>query len=106
MAFFIYNDYQIAVSIPKDNSCYHTFDASFSTHHTSVPITQDNEKVYFCDEDLFLFAWGGGKSERRQWLKQNGYQGNELSKNSNDINTFFNSISQEQQSYITEKGWI
>ena len=56
LAFFIYNDFQIAVSIPNDNSCYHTFNASFCHHHTSVPITHDKEKVYFSDNDLFLFA--------------------------------------------------
>ena len=90
LAFFIYNDFNIAVTIPED-SCYHTFDASFCQHHTSVPITLDNNYVYFNDKDLFVFAWGGGKSEKKRWVQRTEFEDSKLTRNS-EINSFFKSI--------------
>ena len=72
-AYFIYNSLSVVVEIPNDKSCYHTFDASYHNHQTSVPFVETDTHIIFNDESTFIFAWGNGKSERRQWMEDRGF---------------------------------
>ena len=70
LAFFYYNSLNVAVKIPEE-SCYHTFGGVLGCHQTTYPVTFDVEFVRYNDDDLFIFAWGGGgtaRSARRQFL--------------------------------------
>ena len=46
----------VAVSIPNNKSCYHTFDATKGFHKTTIPITFNyfNGLVQFNDENLLM----------------------------------------------------
>ena len=70
-AYFLYNSLQCGVRIPLKRSCYHTFGGNMGVHQTSVPITFDGKYVRFNDPDLFIFAWGNGKSRVRQYIENN-----------------------------------
>ena len=72
-AYFIYNSLSVVVEIPHDHSCYHTFDASYHNHQTSVPFVETDTHIYFNDDSTFIFAWGNGKSARRQWMEERGF---------------------------------
>ena len=67
----MYNSLQCGVRIPWKRSCYHTFGGNMGVHQTSVPITFDGKYVRFNDPDLFIFAWGNGKSRVRQYIENN-----------------------------------
>ena len=54
--YFIYNSINFVVAIPSVDRCYHTVDATYGEHQTSVPITEDKYNVYFDDKDLFVFT--------------------------------------------------
>lgn len=47
LAFFLYNTFGIAISLTEFDSFYHTFDASFMSHQTSVPVCVHNDYVFF-----------------------------------------------------------
>ena len=93
-----------AVSIPTEESCYHTFDASYTNYQTSVPLVESQTHVYFCHKYAFVFAWGNGKSEKRKWMEEQGFTCGGRVTNTL-ITDFFNRLSSEQQDYMTSKGW-
>ena len=64
-AYFVYNSLSVVVAIPEDSSCYHTFDASYHNHQTSIPFIESETHVSFNDDATFIFAWGNGKSEKK-----------------------------------------
>ena len=72
--YFLYNDLGIAVKIPAGKGCYHTFSGNFGNHQTAVPVTFDGSTVSFNDDNLFVFAWGNGKSEERVYIESQGHQ--------------------------------
>ena len=55
-AYFLYNTFGIGISLTEYDSFYHTFDASFMNHQTSVPLCVDNNFVYFNQDSFFIFA--------------------------------------------------
>ena len=70
-AYFIHNSLCVVVKMPCQNSCYHMLGGKIGAHQTSVPVILDGEKARICDNDVLIFAWGGGeaaKSPRRQFL--------------------------------------
>ena len=64
MAYFLYIDLGLCVQIPSKHTCYHTFGGAMGYHATAVPIVIDHKYslVDFGHDDLFVFAWGAGKS--------------------------------------------
>ena len=46
------------------------FNGIFTKHQTGVPFTYDDDYVYLNDKDLYIFAWGGGTSDKRQFLQE------------------------------------
>ena len=103
--YFIYNSLGVAISLNSLNSYYHTFDASFGSHQTSVPLTETKTHVIFNDTDLFVLAWGNGKSEKRIWMEENGFIGDGRLQN-RQITEFFNSLTIMQQLHMTNMGWV
>jgi len=108
-AYFMYSSIGIAVSIPTEKSCYHTFDGTMGIHQTTVPVTfcPQDDLVRFDDNDIFIFAWGNGKSARRLWLEDQNHiipAGRRV--NANDIRDFFNNATQAQQDHINRNGWL
>ena len=59
-AYFLYNSLDVAVRIPEHHSCYHMFGGKMGVHQTSVPVVLDGDKVRIYDDNIFIFAWGGG----------------------------------------------
>ena len=104
-AYFIYNSLLVVVEIPNDKSCYHTFDASYHNHQTSVPFVETDTHIIFNDESTFIFAWGNGKSERRQWMEDRGFVCNGRATNAL-ITDFFNRLSEEDQSNMQAQRWV
>ena len=105
-AFFIYNDFGIAISLTSNESMYHTFDAFLVEHQTSVPISVDNGFVYFNHPSLFIFAWGNGKSEKRLWLERRGYKIAGSIVKRNDFVRYFESFSVDEQRLVNTHNWI
>ena len=103
-AYFLYNTLLEAVQIPTEESCYHTFDASYTNHQTSVPLVENEIYVYFGHQFAFVFAWGNGKSEKRKYMEEQGFTCEGRVTNTL-ITDFFNRLSTEQQDYMTSKGW-
>lgn len=108
LAYFLYKYLNVAVSIPTHRSCYHTFDGTMGVHQTTVPLTYtpSNCTVKFNDKDVFIFAWGNGKSRRRLYLESQNHPipaGRRI--NANDIRNFFAGASQEQRNHMRENGW-
>ncbi len=90
LAFFLYLSLKVAVSIPLNRVCFHTFGGFMGEHLTTVPLTYDDDNVYFNDKDLFVFAWGNGRSTKRTYLDKRNFpiQGNAVT--NNDILRYFN----------------
>ena len=103
--YFIYNSLGVAISLNDKKSYYHTFDASFGSHQTSVPITETNTHVIFNDNDFFVLAWGNGKSDKRIWMEENGFNSNGRLHNKNIID-FFNQLPNQEQLHMINMGWI
>ena len=108
LGYFLYKYLSVAVSIPTHRSCYHTFDGTMGVHQTTVPLTYtpSTSTVKFNDKDVFIFAWGNGKSRRRLYLESQNHPlpaGRRI--NANDIRNFFAGASQEQRNHMRENGW-
>ena len=69
-SYFVYNGIGVAVSIPINKGCYQIFRADLVKHQTAIPLTFDGEYVRLNDPDLFIFAWGAGRSEKRRLLEE------------------------------------
>ena len=104
-AYFIYNSLSVCVEIPHDKSCYHTFDASYNNHQTSVPFVETDTHIYFNDNSTFVFAWGNGKSARRQWMEERGFRCNGRATNAL-ITDFFYRLAPEDQNHMQAQGWV
>ena len=104
-AYFIYNSLSVAVQIPSDESAYHTFDASYHNHQTSVPFVETKSHVCFQDDDTYIFAWGNGKSDRRKWMEERGFVCNGRATNAL-ITDFFYRLSEEDQTHMQSRGWV
>ena len=85
---------------------YHTFDASLIKHQTSVPICEDETHIYFKHPSFFIFAWGNGKSARRLWLEERGYNIHSNTVRRADFLNYFNTFSNEEQSMVLQNNWI
>ena len=105
-AYFIYNSIGVAVSLTSCESMYHTFDGSLTQHQTSVPISVDEENVYFNEHSFFIFAWGNGKSIRRLWLEERGYNISGDRIQATDFERYFGMFTQEEQTHVTQQGWL
>ena len=103
--YFIYNSLDLAVALNVEKSYYHTFDASFGSHQTSVPVMETDDYIYFNHDDLFVFAWGNGKSDQRIWMEENGYVGDGRL-TTRKITDFFNQLPHPQQDHMINMGWI
>ena len=103
--FFIYNSLGLAIRLSCDKSYYHTFDASFGSHQTSVPVTETDTHICFGDKSLFILAWGNGKSDKRKWMEANGFEG-EGRLHNRQITEFFNQLPNPQQTHMINMGWI
>ena len=105
-AYFLYNSFGIGISLTECDSFYHTFDASFMNHQTSVPVCVDNDYVYFNHESFFTFAWGNGKSDKRLWLEERGHviTGSRVSQS--DFERYFESFSDTDKNHVKTNGWI
>lgn len=57
-ACFVYNDYELAISLDGQNDLYHTFNASTLMHQTFVPIIEHNYLIYFNHTKYSVFVWG------------------------------------------------
>ena len=106
LAYFLYNDLGIGIILSSAESIYHTFDASLVTHQTSVPICADDTHVYFKHNSFFIFAWGNGKSVRRLWLEERGYDidGNRV--NITDFERYFQVFNADEQAHVLRNGWV
>ena len=107
-AHFLFNDLGAAIRIPSEFGCYHTFGGMFGKHQTSVPLTCDGERVFFNDQDLFVFAWGAGRSQKRRYLEENGvvYGNGERFRQQNMLD-FFNYVADDaQREFITQMNWV
>ena len=54
--FFIYDGLKLALRI-RDFACK-TFYGHMATHRTAMPVLVRNNKVYYTDKDISVFAWG------------------------------------------------
>ena len=52
-------------------TAYNVFNGVWVKHHTSVPFTYDDKFVYLNDPELYVLAWGGGSSDKKDWLETN-----------------------------------
>ena len=68
-ALFVYNSIDVAVRIPIGKIGYNLFNGIFTKHQTAVPFTYDDEFVYMNDQDLNILAWGPGKSDKLQFMR-------------------------------------
>ena len=105
-AYFLYIDHCLGINLTSQDSMYHTFDASFGKHLTSVPVCCDKKYVYFNHLSFFIFAWGNGKSARRLWLEERGYQIQSNHVNRSDFERYFNRFSQDEQEHVIQECWI
>lgn len=103
---FYYADANVAVEIPKNKVCYHTFGGYMHSHQTVFPITYDDEYVYFNDPDLFALAWGNGKSEKRIYLENRGAPIVGRNVASTDISTYFGNATEDEKNEIRGLGWM
>ena len=106
--FFLFNDLQTAVQIPQNKGCYHTFGGMFGVHQTAVPVTFDGQYVNMNDNELFVFAWGAGKSDKRVYLEANGVQFDHGERfRQTRMDEFFNNeANDEQRDHIMNMGWV
>ena len=105
-AYFIYNSLQIGISLTKWTQMYHTFDASFTKHQTSVPICVDEQYVYFNHPSFFIFAWGNGKSSRRLWLEERGYNIRNTRVSRSDFERYFGLFNTTEQQHVVDNAWV
>ena len=105
-AYFLYNTFGIGISLTERDSFYHTFDASFMNHQTSVPVCVDNDYVYFNHESFFIFAWRNGKSDKRLWLEERGHEIRGSRVSQSDFERYFESFSDSDQIHVTTNRWI
>ena len=105
-AFFIYNSLGIGISLTKWPQMYHTFDASFTRHQTSVPICVDNNYVYFNHSSFFIFAWGNGKCAQRLWLEERGHHIRNRRVARSDFEHYFSLFNIREQQAVIGNGWI
>ena len=105
-AFFLYNSLGIGISLTKWTQMYHTFDASFTRHQTSVPISVDDNYVYFNHPSFFIFAWGNGKCAKRLWLEERGHRIRNKSVGRSDFEHYFALFNIREQQAVIQNGWI
>ena len=103
-AYFIYNSLSVVVPILYNSSCYHTFNASYHNHQTSVPFVETEDYIYFNKYDTYIFAWGNGKSDKRQWMEERGFH-SEGRATQRQITDFFNTLSVYDQAHMINEGW-
>ena len=105
-AFFVYNTFGIAIDLTSKTSMYHTFDASFCFHQTSVPVCVVGSRVYFNHPSFFILAWGNGKSVKRLWLESRGHaiEGRRVQRT--DFERYFDRLSQPDQTTVRQNNWI
>ena len=101
--YFIYNSLGIAISLHNNDSYYHTFDASYHNHQTSVPFVESDTHVSFNDDSTFIFAWGSGKSDKRVWMEERGFQC-EGRVTQRQITDFFNTLSVYDKADMINRG--
>ena len=105
--YFIYNSLGVAVLIPSHMGCYHTFGGFFGKHQTAVPVTFDGEYVRFNNDDLFVMAWGNGKSAARQYIEGQGVrfpQNHRITQR--DIDNFFAGADRNEQEHLRNNNWV
>ena len=105
LCFFLYLNLGIAVNIPANRTCYHMFGGALCQHLTAVPITVDHQYVRFNDKDLYVLAWGNGRSETRIYIEQQTGRdlGHRLTQQ--DIRDFYNVATQEQRAEVVRLGF-
>ena len=54
--FFLYDGFKVAISI-NDFACK-TFYGHLTSHRTALPLIVRNNKVYYRNSDISVFAWG------------------------------------------------
>ena len=70
-AMFIYDSIDSGVNIPLNKISYQIFNGVFTKHHTSIPFVYDDENVFLNDNELNIFAWGGGSSDKKDYITTN-----------------------------------
>ena len=105
-AFFLYNSLGIGISLTKWPQMYHTFDASFTRHQTSVPICVDDDYVYFNHPSFFIFAWGNGKCAKRLWLEERGHRIRNRTVARSDFEHYFALFNIRDQQAVIQNGWV
>ena len=101
-----YNTFGIGISLTQCNSFYHTVDASFMNHQTSVPVCVDNDYVYFNHKSFFIFVWGNGKSDKRLWLEERGHDITGSRVSQSDFERYFELFSDTEKHHGKTNGWI
>ena len=106
LAFFVYMRLKVAVQIPSNVCCLHTFAALFGHHLTSVPIAFNSSQVFFNHKNLNVFAWGSGKSDTRTYIEARGYQVPGPRITHRDITDFFERYATpEEREEMTERNF-
>ena len=97
---------KVAVQIPSNVCCLHTFAALFGHHLTSVPIAFNSSQVFFNHKNLNVFAWGSGKSDTRTYIEARGYQVPGPRITHRDITDFFERYATpEEREEMTERNF-
>ena len=106
--YFIFNDLDVAVEIPTNCGYYHTFSGTFGFHQTAIPVTFDGKYVNLNDEDLMVFAWGAGKSDKRVYHEDNGvhFEDGEHFRQMRMEEFYVHVANEEQCDHIRAMGWI
>ena len=70
----------------------------------SICKPSSEDYIYFNEDDTYIFAWGNGKSDKRQWMEERGFQC-EGRATQRQITEFFNTLSVYDQAHMINEGW-
>ena len=104
LCYFVYLDLGVAIKIPANKTVYHMFGGAMTQHLTAVPITFDGSFVRFYDPNMYVLAWGNGKSLTRVYIEEQTGRELEGRITQQDIRDFFDHATQQQRDEITRLG--